>query len=272
MKDRTLLLAGCGKMGGAMLAGWIERGVNPTQVYIVEPNAETASFLRAEYGVQTGAGFGDLPTDLHPDVVIFAVKPQMMDTVVPDYTKFVDPGTVFFSIAAGKTIDWFEDVLGGEAAIVRAMPNTPAAVSRGITVMCANAHVQPPQKQLCDTLISAVGEYLWTDDEGHIDIVTALSGGGPAYVFLLAECLAQAGIDAGLHAEMSQRLARATVAGSGELLHQSAEEPATLRKNVTSPGGTTAEALKVLMADDGWQPLVTKAIAEATRRSRELAG
>ena len=272
MKDQTLLLAGCGKMGGAMLVGWIERGVNPAHVYIVEPNAETASFLRDQHGVQTAAAFGELPTDLQPNVVIFAVKPQMMDTVAPDYAKFVDPNTVFFSIAAGKTIGWFERVLGSQAAIVRAMPNTPAAVSRGITVMCANAHVQSSQKQQCDILISAVGEYLWTDNEDHIDIVTALSGGGPAYVFLLAECLAQAGIDAGLPAEMSHRLARVTVAGSGELLYQSPEEPSVLRQNVTSPGGTTAEALGVLMADDGWQPLITKAIAEATRRSRELAG
>lgn len=268
----TILLAGCGKMGGAMLAGWIARGISPSDVYIVEPNVDTAKKLAADYGVRTGLSALQLPADLVPNVIIFAVKPQMMDDAAPGYARFVTPDTVFLSIAAGKPIAYFENILGPDAAIVRSMPNTPAAVGRGVTVACANSLVTESQRQICHTLLTSVSEVAWTDNEDHIDVVTALSGGGPAYVFLLAECLAIAGVEAGLPEEMSKTLARLTVAGSGELLHQSPESPEVLRQNVTSPGGTTAEALKVLMADDGWQPLINRAIAAATKRSRELAG
>lgn len=267
-----LLLAGCGKMGGAMLAGWLEKGIEPANVTIVEPNTETADDLRLKHGVTTVASADDLDVNLKPTVVIFAVKPQVMDDVAPAYARFKGSDTVFLSIAAGKTIAYFENLVGTDAAIVRAMPNTPAAVGRGITVNFANHQVSGDQIALCGDLLSSVGEVAWVDEEGHIDAVTALSGGGPAYVFLLAECLAHAGVQSGLPEDLALRLARVTVAGSGELLHQSDEEPTTLRQNVTSPGGTTAEALKVLMADDGWQPLLDKAIAAATARSRELAG
>ena len=267
-----LLLAGCGKMGSAMLAGWLEKGFTPADITIVEPNTDTAEALRAEYGVATLSVPEDLDFNAHPNVVIFAVKPQVMDAVVPAYDRFKGADTVFLSIAAGKTLAYFENHLGGGAAIVRAMPNTPAAVGRGITVCCANGQVTGDQISLCGDLLSSVGEVTWVDDEDHIDIVTALSGGGPAYVFLLAEGLAEAGINAGLPGDLARHLARATVAGSGELLYQSDEEPATLRQNVTSPGGTTAEALRVLMADDGWQPLLDRAIAAATEKSRQLAG
>lgn len=267
-----LLLAGCGKMGGAMLAGWLEKGIEPKNVTIVEPNTDTADDLRLRYGVSTVTTPEDLDFNLVPNVVIFAVKPQMMDDVAPAYARFKGSDTVFLSIAAGKTIAYFENHVGSDAAIVRAMPNTPAAVGRGITVNFANPQVTSEQISLCGDLLESVGEVAWVDDESQIDAVTALSGGGPAYVFLLAECMAEAGIQSGLPEELAKRLARVTVAGSGELLHQSDEEPATLRQNVTSPGGTTAEALKVLMADDGWQPLLNKAIAAATARSRELAG
>jgi len=268
----TLVLAGCGKMGGAMLEGWLDQGVSPDAVHVVEPVAEMADALRQRHGVNAVSGVPDLAADLSPDVVVFAVKPQVMDSVAPDYARFDDPQTVFLSIAAGKPIGYFEDRLGNGSAVVRAMPNTPAAVRRGITVACPNAHVTEPQKRICDALLTAVGAVEWVDDEGLIDAVTALSGGGPAYVFLLVECLAEAGVAAGLPRDLSERLARVTVSGSGELLRQSDEEPATLRKNVTSPGGTTAEALRVLMADDGWQSLINQAIAAATKRSRELAG
>jgi pyrroline-5-carboxylate reductase len=267
-----LLLAGCGKMGGAMLDGWLETGIEPANVTIVEPNADTAEALHISHGVATVATPDDLDFNVQANVVVFAVKPQVMDDVVPAYARLKGPDVVYLSIAAGKTIAYFENLLGSDAAIVRAMPNTPAAVGRGITVGCANPHVSAQQISLCGDLLSSVGEVDWVDDENHIDAITALSGGGPAYVFLLAECMAQAGIASGLPEDLSRRLARATVAGSGELLYRSSEEPATLRQNVTSPGGTTAEALKVLMADDGWQPLLDKAIAAATARSRELAG
>jgi len=261
-------------MGGAMLEGWLERGLSPTGVFIVDPGP-AASALNDQFGVTVVSSPDDLPDDLVPTVVIYAVKPQMMDAVAPAYARFNGPDTVFLSIAAGKTIAYFENHIGSPAApaaIVRAMPNTPAAVRRGITVACPNSHVSDVQKQFSDDLLQAVGEVEWVEDEGMIDAVTALSGGGPAYVFLLTECMAQAGLDAGLPEDLANKLARVTVSGAGELMRQSPEDPATLRKNVTSPAGTTAEALAVLMADDAWQPLMTKAIAAATARSKELAG
>ncbi len=278
----TLLLAGCGKMGGALLEGWLERGIRPQDVTIVDPNTEITDRLQRDHGVMIAASPDALSDHLAPDVVMLAVKPQMMDDVLPHYARFAGQGStghdstgqgsVFLSIAAGKTIGYFENHLGSDAAIIRAMPNTPAAVRRGITVGCTNRNVNDTQRATCDGLLQAVGSVEWVDDEGLIDAVTALSGGGPAYVCLLVECLAQAGIDAGLPADLAMRLARETVAGSGELLHRSTEAAEILRKNVTSPGGTTAEALRVLMAEDGWQPLVSAAIAAATARSRELAG
>jgi pyrroline-5-carboxylate reductase len=178
---------------------------------------------------------------------------------------------VFLSIAAGRTIAYFEQKLGGAAAVVRSMPNTPAAVGRGITVACANGHVTSGQRARCDELLAAVGEVAWVEDEALLDAVTAVSGGGPAYVFLLIECLAEAGAAEGLPPDLAMRLARVTVSGAGELARLSSEPAAVLRQNVTSPAGTTLEALKVLMAPDGLQSLFTKAIAAATRRSRELA-
>ena len=179
---------------------------------------------------------------------------------------------MFLSIAAGRTIGYYAERLGADAAIVRCMPNTPAAVRRGMTVACANAGVSAEQRSTCADLLEAVGEVDWVEDEALLDAVTAVSGSGPAYVFLLAECLAQAAIAVGLPAELADKLARTTVSGSGELLRLSPESSETLRVNVTSPGGTTAEALAVLMADDGFGPLLKRAVAAAERRSRELAG
>lgn len=265
-----LVLAGCGKMGGALLAGWLDRGIEASNVIAVEPNADAVAWAVAR-GVTVMASPDEIPETFVPDVVMLAVKPQMMDAVVPAYTRFAKGASVFLSIAAGKTIAYFENLLGDAAPIVRSMPNTPAAVRRGMTVACANGLVGEAAKTLCRDLLEAVGDVAWVDDEALLDPVTAVSGSGPAYVFLLAESLAQAGIDAGLPADLAARLARGTVAGAGELLHQADESPATLRQNVTSPGGTTAEALKVLMAADGWQPLLTRAIIAAAERSRQLA-
>lgn len=267
----SLVLVGCGKMGGALLEGWLAQGLEPAGILVVEPHAGAAG-PAVSRGVGVVPSVEVLPADARPDVVVFAVKPQTMDNVVPGYAVFAPARPVFLSIAAGKTLGYFERHLGAGAAVVRAMPNTPAAVRRGITVACANRPVSEAQRRLCHDLLSAVGEVAWTEDEKHLDAVTALSGGGPAYVFLLVESLAEAGVAAGLPADLAARLARATVAGSGELLHCSSEPPAVLRQNVTSPGGTTAEALKVLMGPDGWQPLLDRAIAAATGRSRELAG
>ena len=258
-------------MGGALLAGWLEQGIKPENITIIEPNNNTAAVLRAQYNIATTPSPDDIDLKTKPNVIVFAVKPQIMDAVAPSYARFVEAEVVYLSIAAGKPISYFEKTLGKEASIVRAMPNTPAAVRRGITVNCANDQVSNKQISLCESLLSNIGEVAWVDNEDHIDIVTALSGGGPAYVFLLAECLGKAGINAGLPEDLAKRLARVTVTGSGELLHRSIEDPATLRHDVTSPGGTTAEALQVLMSDNGLQPLLDEAIEAAAMKSRELA-
>ena len=202
---------------------------------------------------------------------MLAVKPQVAPEVMPALAPFVGAATVVVSIMAGRTLRFLEGALP-RAALVRAMPNTPAAIGRGITVAVANAHVSQQQRALVDALLSAVGAVEWIADEALMDAVTALSGSGPAYVFLLAEAMARAGAAAGLPPALAATLARATVAGSGELLHRSPLDAATLRQNVTSPGGTTAAALEVLMADDGLEPLITSAIAAAAKRSRDLAG
>lgn len=268
--EGPLLLLGCGKMGGALLAGWLDRGLPGAQVTVIEPQAAAVADFTAR-GVRHIAAADQVPGDLQPKVVLLAVKPQMMGEALPPLARLVEPETVFLSIAAGKTVDSLTTLLTPEAAVVRAMPNTPAAVGRGMSVLYANARVDARQRSLCAELMAAAGETAWIEDEALMDPVTALSGGGPAYVFLLIEALAKAGLASGLPAELAERLARVTVAGSGELVHRSDLPPATLRENVTSPGGTTLEALKVLMAEDGLQPLMTKAIAAAARRSRELA-
>ncbi len=263
---RPILLVGCGKMGGALLTGWRERGIARNYV-VVEPMMP-AAVRAAEVAVY--AAPKELPADLAPSAIVFAVKPQALDDVAPQYRRFA--GTApFLSICAGKTIAYFTRQLGPDAAIVRAMPNTPAAIGRGIAVLCANTAATPETRALCGELLAAVGEIAWVEDEGLIDAVTAVSGSGPAYVFLLIECMAAAGREAGLPADLAMQLARATVSGSGELARRAPESAAQLREAVTSPGGTTRAALDVLMAKDGLEPLMRKAIAAATRRSRELA-
>ena len=258
-------------MGGALLRGWLERDVNPAGVHVIDPADESRS-LAEELGVGCAESADALPPDVDPRVVVFAVKPQITDDVVPAYSDFTSPHTVFLSIAAGRTIGYFQERLGGQAAIIRTMPNTPAAIGRGISVACANQHVTLESRAICDVLLGAVGEVAWVDDEDLLDAVTATSGSGPAYVFLLIECLAEAGVDAGLPADLAMQLAQATVAGAGELARQSEEPASVLRQNVTSPGGTTAAALEILMAGGGLGQLLTQAVAAATQRSRELAG
>jgi pyrroline-5-carboxylate reductase len=269
MATGKILLVGCGKMGRAMLEGWLEQGLKPADLYVAEPHPAD---LPIPVRQRVIADATKLPRDFRPDIVVLAVKPQSMDGVLPGLRGFADANAAFLSIAAGKTLTYFAKHLGPLARVVRSMPNTPASVRQGITVAVAGRSVDPVQRQRCDQLLKAVGEVIWVDDESLLDPVTAVSGSGPAYVFLLVEAMAAAGIKAGLPADMAMRLARATVAGSGELLRRSTEPAAQLRQNVTSPGGTTAEALKVLMADPGIQQLFDQAIAAATRRSRELAG
>jgi pyrroline-5-carboxylate reductase len=264
-----VLLVGCGKMGGALLDGWLARGLSPSDAIVVEPGPG------AEHARATGAAVhGDapgLPVDLAPTVTVFAVKPQNMAAVAPAYRVYAGRGSVFLSIAAGTPIAAFENFLGADTAIVRSMPNTPAAIGQGMIVACPNRHVTDVMRQACDRLLGAVGRVAWIDDETHMDGVTAVSGSGPAYVFWLIECLESAGIAVGLPAELARQLALETVAGAGALARDAAEDPATLRQNVTSPGGTTAAALEVLMAEDGLGPLVTRAVDAATKRSRALA-
>jgi len=269
--DDSIVLVGAGRMGGALLAGWLERGVARANIHVVEPAAPAAQDIARRHGVAVAAEPASLPASPAPGIVVFAVKPQGLDAIAPAYRRFAGEAA-YLSIVAGKTIATFERHLGDRAAIVRSMPNTPAAVRRGITVACANANVTPAQRAACQALLEAVGEVAWVADEALLDPVTAVSGSGPAYVFLLIECLAEAGRQAGLPADLAERLARATVIGSGELARLSNESAAKLRQAVTSPGGTTAAALEVLMGEDGLQQLMVKAVAAATRRSRELAG
>ncbi|MCH9054069.1 MAG: pyrroline-5-carboxylate reductase [Proteobacteria bacterium] len=264
-------LVGCGKMGGALLGGWLDRGMAPGDITVIEPGDGLAAEITARHGVTVHTAPDELAPGFSPAVVLFAVKPQTVDEVAPAYRAFAGAGTVFLTIAAGKTVAGFERHLGETAAVVRAMPNTPAAVRRGIAVAFANANVSDGQRAECQALLEAVGEVAWVDDEGLLDPVTAVSGSGPAYVFLLIECLAEAGIAAGLPEDLASRLARATVAGSGELARLSQEPAGALRQNVTSPGGTTAAALEVLMGPGGLKPLMVRAVEAATRRSRELA-
>jgi len=262
----TLVLVGAGKMGGAMLQGWLALGLDPQKIAVVEPRPADEIVALAARGVRINGTVEDA------SVIVIAIKPQDAAAVVPTLKSLTGPGTLALSIMAGKTLAFLQGALGTDCAIVRAMPNTPAAVGRGITVGAPNAKVSPAQREIAHKLLAAIGAVEWVGDEALIDAVTAVSGSGPAYVFLLAESLARAGAAAGLPADLAARLARATVSGSGELLHRSPLDAATLRQNVTSPGGTTAAALGVLMAGDGLDPLMEKAVAAATKRSRELAG
>jgi len=266
--SKTILLAGAGKMGGAMLDAWVALGLSPANVVVLEPQPSPDIAALTERGVRLNP-----PRDSVGDiaVAVLAVKPQIAPEVLAALAPFVAGATVVLSIMAGRTLRFLADNLPG-AALVRAMPNTPAAIGRAITVAIANPRVSPEQRALVDALLSAVGAVEWITDEALMDSVTALSGSGPAYVFLLAESMARAGTAAGLPPTLAATLARATVAGAGELLNRSLLDPATLRQNVTSPGGTTAAALEVLMAQDGLERLMTAAVAAATKRSRDLAG
>jgi pyrroline-5-carboxylate reductase len=264
----TVLLAGAGKMGSALLEGWLALGLAADRIAVIEPQPASETTALTARGLRLNparAALGDV------SAIVVAVKPQTAPAAIPALAPLVGGSSVVVSIMAGRTLHFLADALPN-AALVRAMPNTPAAIGRGITVAVANARVSGSQHDLVHALLSAVGTVEWVADETLMDAVTALSGSGPAYVFLLAEAMARAGAAAGLPPALAATLARATVAGSGELLHRSPLDAATLRQNVTSPGGTTAAALDVLMAKDGLEPLMTTAIAAATRRSRELAG
>ncbi len=260
-----VLLVGFGKMGAAMAAGWREEGLSPSVA--VDPMMPPSH----DPDLAVLAGGLDVPAGFTPAAIVFAVKPQQAAETLPVYARYVGQA-VFLSIMAGTPIARIDALLGGGAQVVRAMPNTPAAIRQGITVACPAADVTQEQRALCDRLLRAIGEVAWTDDEALLDPVTAVSGGGPAYVFLLAELLERAAIEQGIPPELARLMARKTVAGSGALLAASTEDAATLRRNVTSKGGTTAEALAVLMDEAAWPAAMSRAIAAATARSRALAG
>ncbi len=268
LPDGDVVLVGAGKMGGALLEGWLGLGVSPARIAVIEPQPAPPVAALAARGLR----INPVAASLRPAAIVIAVKPQIAPQIMPDVATLMAPSTVAVSIMAGRTIAFLAAGLPDGAAVVRAMPNTPAAIGRGITVAVPNVTVNPAQRTLADALLAATGAVEWIDDESLMDAVTAVSGSGPAYVFLLAESLARAGEKAGLPADLAARLARATLAGSGELLHRSTVDAAVLRQNVTSPGGTTAAALGVLMASDGLDPLMERAIAAATKRGRELAG
>jgi pyrroline-5-carboxylate reductase len=265
----TLVLVGAGKMGCAMLDGWLTLELDPARVAVIEPQPGPQLATYAPRGLVLNPAPDALRT---ADVVVVAVKPQIAPQVVAQLEPLVGASTLVVSIMAGRTLDFLARALPEKAAIVRAMPNSPASIGRGITVAVANRQVSPAQREFAQRLLAAIGAVEWIDDEQLMDAVTAVSGSGPAYVFLLAESLARAGTTAGLPADLAARLARATVAGSGELLHRSSLDATILRENVTSPGGTTAAALDVLMDHGGLARLMEAAVTAATRRSRELAG
>jgi len=263
-----LVLLGAGKMGSAMVEGWLARGLDPRKLTVLEP--QPTRDVKAL--TRRGAVLNPKSKPTHVAAAVIAVKPQTARDALRTLRPFVGESTLAVSIMAGRTLGFLQDALPPHTAIVRAMPNTPAAIGRGITVASPNGKVSARQRKLAGDLLAAIGTVEWVSDEGLMDAVTAVSGSGPAYVFLLAEVLAQAGVAAGLPAGLAQKLARETVAGSGELLHRSPLDAAVLRENVTSPGGTTAAALNVLMGQNGLASLLRTAVAAATARSRELAG
>ncbi len=260
---RGLVLLGCGKMGSAMLAGWLEGGLPKGSVWVLDPYP--SDWLKA-----TGVHLNDgVPAD--PAIALIAVKPQMMGDALPSMQALGNGATLFVSVAAGTSIATFEQVLGAQTPIVRAMPNTPAAIGRGITAIVGNTHATDAHMGLADALLAAVGQVVHLENEGQIDAVTGVSGSGPAYVFHLIETMAAAGVAQGLPADMAMQLAKATVAGAGALAEAADEDPSQLRVNVTSPNGTTQAALEVLMDEKtGFPPLLACAVKAATDRSKEL--
>ncbi len=267
-----LILLGCGKMGGALLKGWLENGLNPDAIIIVDPYLKGAK--KQAPSLQENAFFESLrqlPSGLSPSFAVLAVKPQMMDEALDDFKNLKTDHTLFLSIAAGKTVDYFTNHLGGKAQIVRAMPNTPASIGMGMTAAYPNKNVTQEQKEICAELLGVVGLFDFVDDEALMDAVTALSGSGPAYIFHMAESMAQAGEALGLSRDLAKKLAAQTVSGAGALLYSSDDDAAQLRINVTSPNGTTAAALDVLMKEDGLTKLMTEALKAAYDRSKKLA-
>jgi pyrroline-5-carboxylate reductase len=266
---RPLVLVGAGKMGSALLKGWLARGLKPRAAFVIDPvpPPDSAAFLAAEKVAAHTAP----PAGIKAALIVVAVKPQVIAEILPGLRPLIDGSTIVLSVAAGTTLKNLKAGVG-DCAVVRTIPNTPAQVGRGVTVAIANDKVDAAGRALVTELLQSVGEVIWVDREGLIDSATAVSGSGPAYVFHMVEALAAAAVSVGFERAAAEKLARATVEGAGELLYQSDLSAATLRENVTSPKGTTAAALKVLMGRGGLMPLMKKAVAAARKRSRELSG
>ena len=259
-----LLLLGCGNMGSAMLQGWLDQGLTAKNVWVIDPHP---SEWVHSIDVHVNA---ELPSKV--SVALLAVKPQIMQEALPSLTALFQSETIFLSIAAGISIEAYESILGSASIIVRAMPNTPAAISQGITALIGNSNADNVALELSETLLSAIGETVRLERESQMDAVTGLSGSGPAYVFFLIDALAAAGRKQGLSEDMAMSLAKATVAGAGALAKQSEQTPEQLRLNVTSPNGTTQAGLEVLMSgNNGLVPLIKETVARATERSKELS-
>ncbi len=264
INSRGLVMLGCGKMGSAMLAGWLSAGLDPKAVYVLDPHP--SDWLN-DQGVQVNAA---LPAD--PAVALIAVKPQIMQAALPQLQPFGGGGTLFVSVAAGTPIVTYEDALGPGTRVIRAMPNTPAAIGQGITAIIGNGAAMAADLDVADGMLSAIGQVVRLENEDQIDAVTGVSGSGPAYVFYMIDALAAAGRAQGLPDALAMQLAKATVAGAGALAEAAEDSPEQLRINVTSPNGTTQAGLEVLMADDGLAPLIHRTVTAATQRSRELKG
>ncbi|QIB34960.1 pyrroline-5-carboxylate reductase [Ancylobacter pratisalsi] len=265
-----VLLIGCGNMGYALVVGW-RTGSDGIDVHVIEPSAPLRERAAAA-GATTSAGLIDVSAPPTPDVVILAVKPEQMNTVLPDARRFVESGALVISVAAGVGLGFMEAALGTRASLIRCMPNTPAAIGAGMMVCVANGQASPDQRELAQRLLSATGRVRFIEDEALMDAVTAVSGSGPAYIFHVIDCLERAGIAEGLPGDLARDLALQTVYGAGRLAREGDTDPATLRRQVTSPNGTTAAALAELMGDAGVDPIVARAVSAARRRSSELGG
>jgi pyrroline-5-carboxylate reductase len=265
-----ILLVGFGNMGQALVRGWLDGGRAAASMHVIEPAAAARAVAR-DLGVAASESASRVAAGFNADIVVLAVKPNQVAGALRECSAAVGAGAVWLSIAAGKTIAALAAVLGAQSAVVRAMPNTPAAIGQGMTVLVANPAVTAAQRALCGELMAAVGVVAWLDDERHMDAVTAVSGSGPAYVFLLIECLERAALDVGLPGELARQLALATVSGAGAYAAAAKAAPAELRRQVTSPNGTTQAALEVLMGEEGLGALLTRAVKAAAARSRELS-
>ena len=255
-------------MGQALLRGWLADGRKPASVHVVDPDARARAAIRS-LGIEATSA---RPHSFRADVIVLAVKPHLVEGALQEYRDLADGQITLLTIAAGKTIAFYQDLLGPGAAIVRGMPNTPAAIGKGITALTVNEVVGIAQRRLCESLMAAVGQVVWLEDDSLMDSVTAVSGSGPAYVFLLIECLAAAAVKVGFEKDLAERLALATVAGAGAYAMASGTDPSELRRQVTSPGGTTQAALEVLIGDSqALESLLSEAVRAAARRSRELA-